>query len=972
MDEQNMQSIKSKAFSISAVMKNPKLSKALFDAWDAPAGSTKNTKAKSILKSLAKSSGNYSQVIEDGKGGAWGNVRDWFSDKFGSSSSSGQPQSSSTTMSVAPQVTGAAPNTASINDTSVFQGAQPPRPVKFIPSVDQIRAQKKATENQYQQNVWTPEEQAKIDYVKKNGQMPTNDKTMEEQATLDYVKREGKMPAAGVDVMAKIGPPVPTESKYGDVREFSEGEQAALDLAKETKEEVVDRTKDLGKFAEERLLTDQEKALMSDFQAARYDWAMNIKGLVRDDALKFAMRGNRTGPVDKPTDLEEVGFSKWYRMTFGQKVERHMDKWKNLWDNIVYGVQSRGDKDLEKVLAISPKDKTKSGLQENKWTAEEQVRIDEVKRKREALTGETGATADTDTTADTGTTADTTAGTNATGTGTTDGKVTEDEIAEAYSSTANKSEAPITIGKLGEMTDKEKEFYFNENPQFKDLFGYVDGNYDPSSVNYDGGAPLAQVYRLMSDTALLAKTFNLPEEVIKTLPASPFFYSQIPAMREEVKARYDLEAKQDNLLDLQNAKVNRESDFNTIVRGRDTYLNKINNMREDFITQVSKMDTSNPYVAERMDTYLNYLTILKGRQNQRYVDYVQSEIDNNEAELQRVTNQYNLDYARYQEDFEDTKNEAKESYDFYKDMLTEMVTYPEVQAEKLRDLEMWELDKTHKEHANSMDILNIQEKKEEMSSSVSEDIDGKDFGEDGIYSQIVGDYGKDAEGKSTGNFSFLTYSPTETRVRANKAGQVPDAAVMKFNDMVYQQTKKQVGINGEFSTDFMKISAGLEMMALPEETAMLLENTTQEEIDSFTDEQKEYYNKIVDYNNDRINTSDKLRNGLWDGLGTYLSGDGKSEELRNAINALINKPKTYLDNKNKYVEKYNDIGSVADYIHEYTLRHVAIGDTIASESKDESARLTPEQIWQGAKNLTGSDLVFYVQKELSNFYVPRT
>jgi len=162
------------------------------------------------------------------------------------------------------------------------------------------------------------------------------------------------------------------------------------------------------------------------------------------------------------------------------------------------------------------------------------------------------------------------------------------------------------------------------------------------------------------------------------------------------------------------------------------------------------------------------------------------------------------------------------------------------------------------------------------------------------------------------------------------------------------------------------------MMELPEDTAAYLSNVTQEEIAAFTDEQKEYYDTIVAYNNDRINTSDSLRNGLWDGLGTYLSGDGKSEELKDAINALINKPKTYLDNKNKYVEKYSDIGDIADYIHEYTLGHIAIGDKIADESKDESARLTTEQIWQGAKNLTGNDLVLYVQKELSNFYVPRT
>ena len=58
---------KSKAFAISSVMKDKNLARVLSDAWDAPAGSTKNEKARSVLKSLNKVNNNYQ--IQDGAGG---------------------------------------------------------------------------------------------------------------------------------------------------------------------------------------------------------------------------------------------------------------------------------------------------------------------------------------------------------------------------------------------------------------------------------------------------------------------------------------------------------------------------------------------------------------------------------------------------------------------------------------------------------------------------------------------------------------------------------------------------------------------------------------------------------------------------------------------------------------------------------------------------------------------------------------
>ena len=64
METQDKQNIKKKAFVISALMGNDKLAQSLFDSFDAPVGSTKNTKAKSILYSMKRANNIHDGVID--------------------------------------------------------------------------------------------------------------------------------------------------------------------------------------------------------------------------------------------------------------------------------------------------------------------------------------------------------------------------------------------------------------------------------------------------------------------------------------------------------------------------------------------------------------------------------------------------------------------------------------------------------------------------------------------------------------------------------------------------------------------------------------------------------------------------------------------------------------------------------------------------------------------------------------------
>ncbi len=56
------------------------------------------------------------------------------------------------------------------------------------------------------------------------------------------------------------------------------------------------------------------------------------------------------------------------------------------------------------------------------------------------------------------------------------------------------------------------------------------------------------------------------------------------------------------------------------IRGKDEYLKKIDNLLENANTKIANMDTSDPYVAQRCQYYLDYLYTLRDRQISRYND----------------------------------------------------------------------------------------------------------------------------------------------------------------------------------------------------------------------------------------------------------------------------------------------------------------------------------------------------------------
>jgi len=146
---------------------------------------------------------------------------------------------------------------------------------------------------------------------------------------------------------------------------------------------------------------------------------------------------------------------------------------------------------------------------------------------------------------------------------------------------------------------------------------------------------------VMGDKKKMAEVLGIPEESLDLLPDSPFLSVQLNDLKSSLKKEYGLDNKLQKLEDLQSQGVTIESDLTAYIREKDKYYNQLDTMYDKAEKMIANTDTSNPYVAQRYNNYLNYLTVLKGRQNQRYIDFLKSGIDYHNADLKRAEDSYN-------------------------------------------------------------------------------------------------------------------------------------------------------------------------------------------------------------------------------------------------------------------------------------------------------------------------------------------
>lgn len=220
------------------------------------------------------------------------------------------------------------------------------------------------------------------------------------------------------------------------------------------------------------------------------------------------------------------------------------------------------------------------------------------------------------------------------------------------------------------------------------------------------------VWSIMKDPDTMAKVLDVPKEYLKYFPQDGSLAGHIIELRNATEDKFKLDETLYKITQKKLAGANVESNVSDYIRGKDAYLAQIDKLLFDSKESMADMDTSNPYVEKRMKNYQNYLTILKGRQNQRYIDFMDMSVRQHNSELDRLQANYDAAAMQAEKEFTDVKALTTEKFLEIKDVLTDMACNVTQKEDKYREKMKYEQDMLSAGLQNAASLIDIQFKPE--------------------------------------------------------------------------------------------------------------------------------------------------------------------------------------------------------------------------------------------------------------------
>jgi len=177
-------------------------------------------------------------------------------------------------------------------------------------------------------------------------------------------------------------------------------------------------------------------------------------------------------------------------------------------------------------------------------------------------------------------------------------------------------------------------------------------------------------WQMISDVEKMKTLF--PGAPAEALPIGASLASQVNDIEKNLREEYKIDVLTDNLNKLQNRGIDIEEDLTSYITARDSYIEKLDGMIGKAKDSMTTLDMANPYVAKQMGNYMNYLYIMKGRQQKRYADFLKSAITYHNNEVKRAKDSYDTANKQFTDVLANKKEILKEDYTNLKALLEEM------------------------------------------------------------------------------------------------------------------------------------------------------------------------------------------------------------------------------------------------------------------------------------------------------------
>ena len=194
----------------------------------------------------------------------------------------------------------------------------------------------------------------------------------------------------------------------------------------------------------------------------------------------------------------------------------------------------------------------------------------------------------------------------------------------------------------------------------------------------------AFAFQAMNDPKMLRELPGFENVPDAALPWGASLSGQVGALSDTLRRESGLDAMMSEYIRRLDMGNNLKNDLTDYIRGRDEYLNETQDLIDDFQEKMIDMDMANPEIAQRAKMYNNYLYTLRGRQNKRYVEFLNSSVEAYGNEMESRKSAIEMVSNDLENQIKRKTDLAVTEYNRYYTALTDMYQ----QASSLPELEM--------------------------------------------------------------------------------------------------------------------------------------------------------------------------------------------------------------------------------------------------------------------------------------------
>lgn len=197
------------------------------------------------------------------------------------------------------------------------------------------------------------------------------------------------------------------------------------------------------------------------------------------------------------------------------------------------------------------------------------------------------------------------------------------------------------------------------------LGDYILGKYQ------QGAGPLETYLGVANDSKKLQELF--PGVPLSQIPVGASLAGQLNDLQDSLKKEFRINELGDALSSAVNRGATLQDDVTAYIRGKDEFLNSVDKMLKGATdSYINSSSHGDPFYEKSMQQYTNYLSTLKGRATQNYIDYLNTSINYQNGQVQQLQTAYNKAADLVNQSYTQKAALTTEQYNFIKDTITEM------------------------------------------------------------------------------------------------------------------------------------------------------------------------------------------------------------------------------------------------------------------------------------------------------------